>query len=262
MAMRRVLAAICLMPLAICAVAGQPAAGRAGYAFESSRVIAQQRLFGIAHGILLLATACRVVPESAQSAQEAYANWRSRQQSAIDLAAADMSAYHFGATAEWATLARQLQLRAALDYAPDSPELKAACATLPQALARPRYDLAGRFRLEELMARVVAAAEIEAHEHFCRKKLSGLPRRILKLRYHLWHEINDQALDESTAALERDWPAEAPAATFADWQATLRSQPGGSEADCIEFSESLKRPERALRNVFQLPPAAPRPSSR
>ena len=38
-------------------------------------------------------------------------------------------------------LIQALQLKSDLGLSTDGPELKAACATLPEALAKPRYDL-------------------------------------------------------------------------------------------------------------------------
>ncbi len=125
--------------------AAETAAERLGYAFEYPRVLAQQRLFGLAHGVALLAAACMDVPESAEAAQLAYGAWRQRQQGAIDTATAELSAYYRpvgNVDTEWQDVAKFMHLRDALPYEAASPELQAACATLPEALARPRYDLA------------------------------------------------------------------------------------------------------------------------
>ena len=159
-------------------------------------------------------------------------------------------------------VAQHLHLREALDYAPDSAELEAACATLPAALERPRYDLVARLRLEEMMARIVAATVVETRERHCRGKLPAAARKLLRVRYHLWREINEPLVDLDGATLERDWPAEAPAATFAAWLTGLRreTKAGGNETSCTLFSEALKRPESALRNVFRMPPPLRRPN--
>lgn len=236
-----------------------------GYAFDYPRMLAQQRLFGIAHGVSLLAAACRGVPEFSQEAEGSYDAWRARQQPAIDAAGSDLSAYYFGAgpPADRQTLARTLQLRDALDYPPDAVELRAACATLPQALQQPRYDLVERFRLEELMARIVAAVAIEARERHCRERFADAGRRIHAARYALWREINAPVLQQASAALAGAWPQDGPAATFADWSAALRheARAGGSLSECRAFSVALKQPESALRNVFRMPPPLLRSSS-
>lgn len=231
-----------------------PASRRLGYAFDYPRVLAQQRLFGIAHGISLLAAACRDMPEFAAAAQDSYAAWQARQQPTIAAATAELGMFYFGDDrADEPALARTLGLRDALGYAPEA----AACATLPQALGRPRYDLADRFRLEELMARIVAAVEIEARDRHCRKRFTSATREIHAARYALWREINAPAWQQANATLAREWPENAPAATFADWLSALRreTKAGGSLTECLDFSQFLKRPESALRNVFRLPPA-------
>lgn len=247
-----------LLPTALCAlfcasaIAQDAAAIRDGYAFAVPRILAQQRIFGLAHGITLLAAACADTP----AAREAHAAWQTRQQAAIDGAVADLGHYYFGAPTERSVLAERMRLRAALDYAPDSAELRAACDTLPAALAQPRYDLVARLRLEAAMASVVVATAVEAHDRHCRERLTGLAGRIHEERYRVWREINTPNLEDAAATLERDWPADAPAASYADWVAALRKETrvGGSQADCLDFSASLRSPDTALRNVFRLPP--------
>lgn len=233
---------------------------RRGYAFDYPRILAQQRVFGLAHGAALLAAACRAVPASAEAAGAAYASWRRRQGGAIAAAAADMSTYYYGGgVADWQSLATQLGLREALGYAPDSPELAAACATLPQALEKPRYDLRERIRLEELMVQVAAGVETEARDTHCRSRLPAAVTEQHAARYGVWREINEPLLKQAMADLATAWPADAPAATFADWLAELRrtTTAGGSLADCLAFSESLKQPQAALRNAFAMPPPPP-----
>lgn len=247
-----------------CVVAAGETAERDGYAFESPRVLAQQRLFGIAHGVALLAAACRAVPAVEPAAEDAYAAWRQRQGDALAGAVGELGRYHFGAAVEWPVLAQKLRLRPALGYAADSAELQAACATLPQALEKPRYDLGARFQLEEMMARVVATTDIEARDGYCRAKLTDLAHELHVARYRVWREINQPAIREANVRLARDWPEDAPTATFAEWQDALRHEMkiSGSAADCIAFSESLKHPETALRNVFLLPPPPHRTSTK
>ena len=260
-----------VLPLALCALlfaaplraeeAQQAAADRLGYAFEHPRILAQQRLFGIAHGVSLLAAACLDLPDASQAAQDAYAPWRAKQEAAVDAAIAELGAYYFGDDTpmpDWQALAQAMHLPDALPYAPDSEDLKAACATLPQALAQPRYDLAERYRLEELMARTVAAFEVESRNTYCHKLLPEPLREIHEARYAVWREINEPLRQQAAAELESAWPDDAPDASFADWLAGVRrdTRVRGSLTDCIAFSESLRRPEAALRNTFRLPPAA------
>jgi hypothetical protein len=259
--MRRLLPVLCAW--LICAPANaqqfQPPAppAREGYAFDTPRILAQQRLFGIANGVELLANACRAVPETASASEAAYALWRVSQETPIATAVADLGDYYFGKRdTGWQVVAQKMGLKHALELAPDSDELRAACASLPEALLQPRYDLAERFRLEELMARAVMAVEIEARERHCRQRFAAQLLELHDARYALWREINLPVLAENNKALAAAWPTDGPAASFDDWYAELRSrtQAGGTVADCLAFSESLKRPEMALRNVFRMPP--------
>lgn len=259
--MRRLLPALCAWLCIAGASAQQPspppeAPERNGYAFEYPLILAQQRLFGIVHGIELLATACRALPpETATAVEAGYALWRVREETAITAARRDLGDYYFGdPDATWQAVSRKLMLKDALDLAPD--DLPPACASLPEALQQPRYALAERFRLEELMARVVAATEIEARERACRPLFSDDVLALHEARFGLWQEINQPLLDEARKTLAEAWPGDAPAATFDEWYGELRhkTQAGGTAARCVAFSESLKRPEMGLRNVFRRPP--------
>jgi hypothetical protein len=264
--MRRLLPALCAWLCIAGAAAQQPsqleAPERNGYAFEYPLILAQQRLFGIAHGIDLLATACRALPpETAAAAEAAYALWRVREEAAIAAARRDLGEYYFGdPEATWQAVSRKLVLKDALDVAPN--DLQPACASLPEALQQPRYALAERFRLEELMARVVAATEIEARERACRPLFSDEALTLHEARYAVWQEINQPLLDEAKKALAQAWPGDAPAVSFDEWYAELgrKTQAGGTPSRCVAFSESLKRPEMALRNVFRRPPPLQSPA--
>lgn len=255
--MRRLLPALCAWLLVAPAGAQQPAPPeRKGYAFDTPRILAQQQLFGIAHGVALLADACRAQPDFANVSESAYALWRLREEAAIESARRDLGNYYFGdAAADAAALAQKLALKETLDAAADPDQLQSACASLPEALQQPRYDLAERFRLEELMARAVEATETEARERHCRTLFSAQLLEVHDARYALWREINLPVLAEGNKALAESWPADAPAPTFDAWYAELRrsTQAGGNLAECVAFSESLKRPAAALRNVFRMP---------
>ena len=234
-----------------------PQRQRQGYAFDSPRVLAQQRLFGIAHGVGLLAAACREAPEAARI-ESAVSAWRAEQQMTIDLAAAGLARYHFGsgaAAADWSAIAAALNLKGRLDPPPD--DLAAACASLPEALSQPRYALGERLRLEELMAQVTAAVEVEAHGAWCAKRVPEAAREVHAARYETWREINLPVLQQAQADLAAAWPPDAPAPSFDDWLAQQKRETRvqGSVAQCLEYSETLKQPQAALRNVFNPPPA-------
>lgn len=152
--MKRIAAGLLLAALggAACAQdapSAQPAASAAlrplhrGYAFEQPEILVRQRLFGLAHGLSLLAGACLDVPEQAGSAQEAYAAWHAKQAATIERLALDLARYYFGersAEAVWTDLARALSLKESIQDALGAVRLEEACASLPTAIIRPRYE--------------------------------------------------------------------------------------------------------------------------
>lgn len=113
-----------------------------GYDFDTPAILVRQRLFGLAHGLSLLAGACLDVPDQAASAQEAYATWHARQAAAIRGMSESLAAYYFGARAgeaTWSDLARALNLRQDIREALGDVKLEEACQTLPTVLVGPRY---------------------------------------------------------------------------------------------------------------------------
>ncbi|MBI5899356.1 MAG: hypothetical protein HZB40_09045 [Rhodocyclales bacterium] len=115
-----------------------------GYAFEQTDVLVRQRLFGLAHGLSLLAGACLDLADQAGSTQEAYAAWHARQATVIDGLVHDLARHYFGARADearWGDLVRALNLKDNIRDVLGEVTLEEACATLPTAIIRPRYEL-------------------------------------------------------------------------------------------------------------------------
>lgn len=118
--------------------------GRQGYAVDQPEVLARQRVFGLAHGVSLLAAACLDLPEQSGAVQDAYAAWHARQAAAIETVVHDLARYYFGARAgeaQWPDLARALNLKDSIMPSLGQFTLEVACATLPRVLDKPRYDL-------------------------------------------------------------------------------------------------------------------------
>jgi hypothetical protein len=118
--------------------------GRMGYALDQPEILIRQRLFGLAHGLSLLAAACLDLPAYSTPIQDAYAAWHAKQGKAIEAIAIDLSRYYFGpraAEAQWQDLSRALNLRDSIEPALGEITLHAACASLPAAIVRPRYEL-------------------------------------------------------------------------------------------------------------------------
>ena len=133
-----------------------------GYAVDQPEILVRQRLFGLAHGLSLLAAACLDLPAYSKPIQDAYAAWHAKQGRTIETIANDLARYYFGpraAEAEWPDLSRALNLRDSIQPALGEITLHAACASLPAAIVRPRYEL-DRMLKEGLYPAVEEAAPV------------------------------------------------------------------------------------------------------
>ena len=113
---------------------------RLGYAFERPEILIRQRLFGLAHGLSLLAASCLDLPEHSAPIQDAYALWHARQAKTIETLALDLAAYYYGpraAEAQWQDLARALNLKDSIQPSLETVSLRDACSSLPEAITRP-----------------------------------------------------------------------------------------------------------------------------
>lgn len=125
-----------------------PAAHRLGYAFDRPQILLRQRLFGLAHGASLLASAC--LERADQAATTAYEQWRIGQETTINRLSGDLARWYFGPRASeagWSDVARAIGLRDQLEPRSET-ELADACTSLPAALTNPRYDLATLIKLD------------------------------------------------------------------------------------------------------------------
>jgi hypothetical protein len=123
---------------------------RKGYALDQPEILIRQRLFGLAHGVSMLAAACLDLPEHSTPVQDAYAAWHATQARTIEAMAQELARYYFGPRADearWQDLARALNLNDSIQPSLGGVSLQDACATLPAALARPRYEF-GRLLTE------------------------------------------------------------------------------------------------------------------
>ncbi len=128
---------------------------RQGYDFDHPEVLIRQRLFGLAHGLSMLAAACLDLPEHSTPIQNAYATWHAEQAKAIETLVLDLARHYFGpraAEARWQDLARALNLNDSIHPALGMVSLRDACASLPEAIARPRYQF------DKLLAEADASA--------------------------------------------------------------------------------------------------------
>jgi hypothetical protein len=133
----------CALAFAAPACADEPAVPQ-GYAFDRPELLAEQRIWGIAHGARLLALACAGAGKTAAAA--AWVDWQERERLQILAAGRVLGRHYFGREdAPPEAISAMLGLQPALALPPE--DLEPACATLAEALAQPRYDL--KLRREE-----------------------------------------------------------------------------------------------------------------
>lgn len=268
--MRRQL--LCMLLAGTCSMTAVAAAStlplvsieRQGYAFEFPRVLAQQRLFGIAHGVSLLAAACLDVPEHMEAAGDAYDKWRDQQSVPIDAAEQELAVFYFGNRAneaEWLNIVRALNLREKLDHGTDAPELIAACASLPQALQQPRYDLNAMFRLEEALAVTTLAVRAETQTERCLTQLPESQRPALAAAYATWQEANAAAAATARTQVHSAWLESGSQGEADAWLETLPQRYAKpSAAACQRMETWLASPKASLAMAFALPPL-PKPAA-
>ena len=133
--------AFCLAFAGSSALAEEARTTPSGYVFEQPELLADQLLWGIAHGARLLGLACAKSGHGA--AAEAWLAWREREATEIAAYHARLARHYFERDdAQPAALAAALGLKPELELSAEN--LAQACATLAEALAQPRYDLARR----------------------------------------------------------------------------------------------------------------------
>lgn len=218
---------------------------RQGYALDNPRVLAQQRLFGLAHGITLLAAACVREPGNSEALTLAYAAWNEMQAAAIDASLRDLARFYFGDRATEATrldIERALKLRDKLSIKPGSKGLREACATFAEALQKPRYDLRAQFHLQFLAARLEAATATEAETGACRSLLDNDDLARLDQAMGLWRATYGAGVEEARTTLEKHWPELRLDASFDGWLS--RAQETGRKAAVTERCKTV--PARLL----------------
>ena len=120
------------------ALAAQAQSVPSRYEFDRPQILAQQLLWGVVHGVRLLGLACH--RRGDRVAAQAYVDWLDRQWPRIRAAERDLSRHYFDREqVPMEAIDQALKLKPALEQA--DHELGDACATLPEALSAPRYDL-------------------------------------------------------------------------------------------------------------------------
>ena len=111
------------------------------YVVDDPELFVDQVLWGIAHGARLLALAC--AQQGHHDAAEAWVEWQERESAQILGMNARLGQHYFQREeVPLDAIVLALNLKQSLDLPPET--LESACATLREALAQPRYDLAKR----------------------------------------------------------------------------------------------------------------------
>jgi len=232
---------------------------RLGYAFEFPRVLAEQRLFGIAHGVSLLATACLDAPDEADAVADAYTQWYEQQQDQIEMLKSELAEFYFGpraGEASWSHVAATLKLRQAIGLEPGSEKLRAACASLPEALRQPRYDLTALFQLEAALAGMRTAARAEAQAEACSTRLPEAERPALAAHYASWQQREADAIASARAQMLQQWQNTATPGDPDEWQKAVRKRYANPPAlACEQLPEWLDGSASSLAQSFASAPA-------
>jgi hypothetical protein len=216
-----------------------------GYAFNNPRLLTQQLLWGLVHGVRLLANACRDRPDGA-AAGLAYADWLDREHQRIADAAGDLARHYYGRDAvPLDALTYALRLKMALEVPLE--EEAVACASFPEALATERYDLDLFFTLRRDAARLMRAEAVRTAVTRCRPKLPAEKLPLLETAVAQWETANG-ATETLARARFTGSVAETPEALR--W----RQEAGGgavpAAVPCDGLAESLASPAFALDGVF------------
>lgn len=211
-----------------------------GYAVDNPRVLAQQRLFGLAHGVALLAATCVRETGYRETLTLTYADWQERQEAAIAASHRDLARHYFRDRALEASrpdISRALGLMDRLSFKPGSKELYAACDSFVEALKKPRYDLRQQYFLWSLAWRLSEATATEARENACRARLSKEETARLDESALLWHQTFDAGIVEAKKILGQRWDDAQLDGTLHEWTAQAREE--GKRSGVAERCKAL-----------------------
>lgn len=239
------------------------------YAFDDPPILVRQIVFGLAHGVTLLARACfDVAEELRRPTQVAYEEWLMRYGERIIDSEQGLSRYYFGARAAEAgedDIARALNLPAQLDPLPPE-QLRAACASFPEALSRPRYNLDRVFAGQRDEQRLARAGELRAAVAQCRQLAAAPIRPAIDAAFAAWEAANGEVEAAARAGwLEfrgderelRRWQESIAAGV----QRRLAADPTGSDRVCRQLIADLPAARNRLSTLIDEPPSAvPTPS--
>lgn len=219
-----------------------------GYAFESPRLLTQQLLWGLVHGVRQLANVCRE-SEAAAEVATAYADWLERYRLRIDGAARELAQHYFGrdeATLDALTAA--IGLRPSLEL--DAETRGAACASFAEAIEARRYNLDVFFALRRDAAVQARADAVRLRQRRCAAELPEEAAEPLASAFAAWDETNGTLETVARARL---------AAALADekgnraWQRDAGVGAVPPAIPCDQLAGALAAPSHDLRHAFGEP---------
>ncbi len=196
-----------------------------GYAFDHPRVLLQQRLFGFAYGVTLLAMTCTRESGYRQTLMPVYMAWRDQQQTTITASHRELAKYYFADRAAEAgeqDIADALKLKRELGLEPGSKKLHAACDTFASAIKNPRYDLNRQFQLQLLASRLAAAITTEIRIETCQRTLPKADIVKLDAAMLQWQQIYGAGVAEAKSTLAQHWDAAQIDGSFDSWVVQTR----------------------------------------
>jgi hypothetical protein len=226
------------------------------YAFDQPRLLVQQELFGLAHGISLLADACEYRDQQPLAAADkaVLADWQAKQADFLAQMQHELGRFYFGDLAQnqtWPVLtskerSREIALAMKLPQELDvsGSKLTAACQSLAQAVQQARYDLAWRFRIERHLAQLQVAANDEARIKQCDALLQTdvAAQQKLAQAATVWRERYQADLDAARSGIKSQWQPSSDAETEKRRSAALQPEPVKvtlTEAQCRKLPDWL-----------------------
>jgi hypothetical protein len=230
-------------------------------------VLAQQLIFGRAHGITLLMRTCLDAGIEPAAVLAAHDEWAHRYGQRLRQAERELATHYFAADAPRARaedLVTALGLAQRLSLAHDSEDLAAACKTMPEALLSKRNNLDLQFELFRDEARLSTATKLEAHVEACRQVSSdgataSDAQKTVEDAWAAWRAENGAAV--AAAAVRRQHFRGETAEEYEKWrrgvlQAAVKRL-AASTSTCAALAEQLRKPEAGLMHVFSSGPEQP-----
>jgi hypothetical protein len=216
-----------------------------GYAFESPRLLTQQLLWGLVHGVRLLANACRPTPQGAEVVL-AYADWLERHKPRVDAAVRDLGRLYFGREAVTLdALTSAMGLKPTLDLPPET--LEPACASFIEAVAAKRYDLDAFYTLRRDAARLARADAVRAQEKRCRPALADDAGTVLVEAFARWESDNGAVETVARSRLAGALGDEEEARKWLKDAGVIAAPP---TLACDKLAAALTLPAFSVRQVF------------